>query len=195
MDLIDRLIEFDKALMIRINSEWNNPLLDTIFQHIRETYFWIPLYLFFIVLAALNFGKKGWLWILGGVLTVTLTDQVSSNLIKSFIFRLRPCRDPSIADHIRFFVRYCPVSSSFTSSHATNHFGFACFVIFTMRRFTGKWVYALLVMALAVSYAQVYVGVHYPLDVFFGGLTGSFIGYGMSVIFNKKIGLPSLGSR
>lgn len=194
MDLFDRLIALDKALLVHINSEWNTPQLDWLFKHIRETYFWIPLYLFFVVLILVNFGRKGWLWILGGVLTISITDQVSSNLIKEFVFRLRPCRDPSIADHIRFFIRYCPGSSSFTSSHATNHFGFASFVIFTLRQYLGQWVYALLLLAAAVAYAQVYVGVHYPIDVICGAIIGSCIGYGMSLIFNKKIGLPELAA-
>lgn len=192
MDLFDRLIAFDKALMVRINSEWISPQLDWVFKHIRETYFWIPLYLFFVVLVLVNFGKKGWLWILAGVLTIAITDQVSSNLIKEFVFRLRPCRDPSMAEHLRFFIRYCPGSSSFTSSHATNHFGFACFVIFTLRRYLGQWIYILLGFAAAVAYAQVYVGVHYPIDVICGAIIGSCIGTGMSLIFNKKIGLPQL---
>jgi undecaprenyl-diphosphatase len=145
-----------------------------------------------VVLVLLNFGRKGWLWILGGVLTIAITDQVSSNLIKEFVFRLRPCRDPSMADQLRFFIRYCPGSSSFTSSHATNHFGFACFVIFTLRQYIGPWLYLLLLLAASVAYAQVYVGVHYPIDVICGAAIGSFIGYGMSLIFNKKIGLPGL---
>lgn len=192
MDLTNRIIEIDKALMLRINSRWHTPMLDVIFQHIRETYFWLPLYLFFIVLAVLNFGKKGWLWVLAGIVNISITDQVSSNLIKNNIARLRPCRDPQLADQVRFFIQYCPGSSSFTSSHATNHFGFACFVIFTLRKYTGPWIYALLGMAFLISYGQVYVGVHFPLDVICGGITGSLIGYGMSVIFNKNIGLPRI---
>ena len=191
MDLIDRFIEYDKALMVRINNEWHHPVLDILFQHIRETYFWMPVYLFFIVFAALNFGKRGWLWIIAAVLTIAITDQVSSNLIKNNIMRLRPCRDPEIADQIRFFIRYCPRSSSFTSSHATNHFGFASFVVLTLRKFTGPWINTLLLFAAAVSYGQVYVGVHYPLDVCCGAIIGASIGYGMSIIFNKKIGLPA----
>jgi membrane-associated phospholipid phosphatase len=192
MDLIERILENDRALMIRINADWHNPVLDTIFQHIRETYFWVPMYLFFIVLAVLNFGKKGWLWVLAGVVTIALTDQVSSNLIKNHIFRLRPCRDPDLALQIRFFIKYCPGSSSFTSSHATNHFGFATFVAGTLRNYTSRWIYLLFLLAAAISYAQVYVGVHFPIDVMCGGLVGILIGYGTSTIFNKKIGLATL---
>ena len=191
MDLIDRLIEYDKSLMLLINSKWNHPVLDTLFQHIRETSFWVPLYLFFIVFALLNFGKKGLIWIIAAVVTVAITDQVSSNLIKNNIIRIRPCRDPQIMDQVRFFISYCPRSSSFTSSHATNQFGFATFLFLTLRKITGPWVGLLFLAAASVAYGQVYVGVHFPLDVISGGLIGAAIGYGMSAIFNKQYGLPA----
>ena len=41
-----------------------------------------------------------------------------------------------------------------------------------------KWLkWSLLVWAASVSFGQVYVGVHYPLDVICGGLLGSGIGW------------------
>ncbi len=43
-----------------------------------------------------------------------------------------------------------------------------------------------------ISYAQVYVGIHYPLDVIGGALLGSGIGLFTSWMFNKYIGLPPL---
>jgi undecaprenyl-diphosphatase len=192
MEFFNRLVEWDKHLLTEINTHWQYPMLDFLFQHMRETYFWIPLYLFFIVLALQNFGRKGWWWILFAICTIALTDQVSSNLIKNNIIRLRPCRDPEMMDQLRFFVRYCPRSSSFTSSHATNHFGFAAFVATTLRPYLGSWVNLLFGFAGMVAFAQVYVAVHYPLDVLAGGLLGFLLGSLMSSIFNKYIGLPKL---
>lgn len=188
MGFIDRIIGWDQQLAVTINNDWASPALDFICQHIRETYFWIPLYLFFIVFTLLNFGKRGWIWVIAAVVTLSLTDQVSSNLIKNYFMRLRPCRDPAIADQLRFFIAYCPGSSSFTSSHACNHFGFAAFVFFTAGQWLKPWSYLLFVFAAFVSFAQVYVGVHYPIDILCGGIVGFGIGYGMSIIFNKNIG-------
>lgn len=190
MEFFNRLIELDKKLLILINSHWHNPTLDILFQHIRETQFWIPLYLFFMVLAIQNYGKKGGWWILFAICTIALTDQVSSNLIKNNVMRLRPCRDPEMIDHIRFFVKYCPRSSSFTSSHATNHFGFAAFVAFSLKNSVGRWVNILFVFAAMVAFAQVYVAVHYPIDILAGAIIGTLLGFGMSSIFTKNIGLP-----
>lgn len=188
MEFLNRLFELDKQLVIRLNSHWNQPALDFLFQHIRETYFWIPLYLFFLVLAVQNFGKKSAWWILFAICTIAITDQVSSNLIKNSILRTRPCNDPDIVSQVRMFIRYCPGSSSFTSSHATNHFGFASFVVFSTRQVLGKWVFILFFFAALVATAQVYVAVHYPIDVLAGGLLGLLLGSAMSSIFNRYIG-------
>ena len=51
-----------------------------------------------------------------------------------------------------------------------------------------KWVWpAALIWALLVSFAQVYVGVHYPLDVTVGALLGICIGILTGSVFNRKI--------
>ena len=48
------------------------------------------------------------------------------------------------------------------------------------------------VWAFAICYAQVYVGVHFPLDVICGAIVGVIIGYIPAKIFNTKIGLLPL---
>jgi len=128
-------------------------------------------------------------WALFFICLAACCDLVSSKLIKENIMRARPCRHPEIADHVRFLVNYCPQSSSFTSSHATNHFGMATFIYFTLRSYTSNWLALFFLWAAMIAYAQVYVGVHFPLDVTSGAVLGIFIGYLMSVIFNKKMGL------
>jgi membrane-associated phospholipid phosphatase len=46
--------------------------------------------------------------------------------------------------------------------------------------------------AFVICYAQVYVGVHFPLDILGGAILGTAIGYGMSVFFRKQFGTLSL---
>jgi undecaprenyl-diphosphatase len=93
---------------------------------------------------------------------------------------------------MHYLAHYCPESSSFVSAHATTHFGLAFFVVLTLRSYTSRWIMLFFSWAALISYAQVYVGVHYPFDVLCGALIGSALGYFMARIFNNYVGLISL---
>jgi len=189
--MLTTLQNWDRWLFTKINQDWTNPFLDYIFPLWREAITWVPLYIFLLAFVFINFGKKAWPWVAGLLVTVLMTDQISSHILKPYVNRMRPCHDIYLADHIRLLLRYCSDSRSFTSSHATNHFGVAFFIYFTMKPYFKKWGYLFFVWAATISYGQVYIGVHYPLDVICGALLGSTIGYYISVFFNKKIGISS----
>jgi membrane-associated phospholipid phosphatase len=183
------LRQFDYDLFSKMNGRWHNSFLDTIFPFIREPFVWMPFYFFMVLFVVLNFKLKGWFWVLFLILNVMLSDYVSSTLIKDNFIRLRPCQDVYLADQIRFLVSYCPSSSSFTSSHAANHFAAAMFIFTTLKKTVSpKWAF-LFLWAFAISYAQVYVGVHFPFDIFCGAILGVILGYIPATIFNKRIGL------
>jgi undecaprenyl-diphosphatase len=149
--------------------------------------FWYPFYLFLLVFSLYNYRIKGCWWAVTLIMTAIISDLVSSSVVKSLIFRLRPCSNPDIMDQVRVLVNYCPSNSSFTSSHACNHFAAAWFIFITLNQ-TGSWRWLLFVWAFIISYAQVYVGVHYPLDITGGAILGTAIGCGMSVFFRKQFG-------
>ena len=93
-----------------------------------------------------------------------------------------------MALQIRFIAKTCGLNGSFTSSHATNHFAIAMFVYQMCKKLSPLWAISFLWAGL-ISYAQVYVGVHYPLDIIGGALLGNGFGYLFARIFNNKIGL------
>ncbi|GAC1530537.1 MAG: hypothetical protein NVS3B15_09450 [Sediminibacterium sp.] len=188
------LNQLDTWLFLKINTVWTNSFLDAVFPWWRDANAWIPLYLFLILVAVLNFKQKAIPWILFAVITVALTDQVSSTLVKHWVARTRPCNEALLVGRMRLLLDGCSGGYSFTSSHATNHFGFAMFVFMTTRQVFKPWSRLLFLWAAVIAYAQVYVGVHYPLDILCGGLLGCGIGYITSMFFNKKIGLPSFDS-
>ena len=189
MSFLENIKEIDYRLFSKINGEWHNSFFDTVFPFTRETYFWLPFYLFLILFTTINFKKQGWIWVLFFIINVIVSDFVSSTLIKENFSRLRPCHDPSIADQVRFLVKSCPGSSSFTSSHACNFFAAAMFIFTTFKNTIGKWVWLIFLWALIPSYAQIYVGVHFPGDVVCGAIVGLIIGYLIAKLFNTKIGL------
>ena len=186
--ILEWLNQWDTYLFLKINNDWTLPVLDSIYPWFREANAWIPFYLFLILFMAINFKKQALNFILFVIITLILTDQISSNLIKNLVGRLRPCSDPDLAGHVRLLLDNCSGGFSFTSSHATNHFGFAMFVFILFQPLIKKWGRWLFVWAAAISYGQVYVGVHYPLDVICGALLGCLIGYLTARLYLQRFG-------
>ncbi|HMS28607.1 MAG TPA: phosphatase PAP2 family protein [Saprospiraceae bacterium] len=181
-------IQLDKQIFEWIVTEGRTSFLDSILPLCRDKLFWLPLYLGLVVYLVQISGKDSWRWILMIILTVTLSDQLSSNVLKNKVKRVRPCRDLSIKDEY-FTLINCSGGYSFPSSHATNHMAIANFIglSFASKQKRLKWI--LYVWALIVGFAQVYVGVHYPIDVVVGWLLGFMVGlvtYFLAQIWIKK---------
>ena len=191
LDILKPILRLDHWLFHKINQIWINPFFDLVLPFARQQEFWYFFYLFLLVFSLYNFGIKGCWWSVSLIMTVIIGDLFSSSLVKSLIWRFRPCRDPDLADQVRVLVNYCPQSSSFTSSHACNHFAAAWFIFITLNQ-TGSWRWLLFAWAFVICYAQVYVGVHFPLDILGGAILGTAIGYGMSIFFRKQFGTLSL---
>jgi membrane-associated phospholipid phosphatase len=178
----------DTWLFLHINGKWINPFFDSVFPWWREANTWAPLYLFLIVFALLNFKQKAYPWILFATITVTITDQLNSTFIKNWIARPRPCRDEFFMSEVRLILNNCSGGYSFPSSHAVNHFGFAMFLFITLRPILKNWGWLFFLWAATICYGQVYVGVHYPVDILCGAVLGCGIGYLTATFYNKKIG-------
>ncbi len=189
---LSNILDLDRDLFFKINSSWTNSFLNGVFPWWRDATTWMPLYLFLLLFIFLNFGWKAWPWLLALIITVSITDQLSSNLLKNWVNRPRPCNDVLLRMHVNLLINRCPSSASFPSSHAVNHFGVAVFFYMTLRKYLGKWSFLFFVWAATISYGQVYVGVHYPLDIIGGAIIGSIIGYLTASIFLRKIGMPPL---
>jgi membrane-associated phospholipid phosphatase len=186
--LWQKIDHWDKWLFILLNNKLTNPVFDFILPYFRDSVFWAPLYIFILVFITLNYGKKGWFWALLFLCTIAIADLTSSRLFKENFERLRPCQDPAFFEHVRLLLRGCSGSYSFTSSHAANHFGIATFVSLTFYSTFKRWTYLFYAWAFFVSYAQVYVGVHYPLDVVGGAMIGVVAGVLTASVFKSKVG-------
>jgi undecaprenyl-diphosphatase len=186
------LKEWDTWLLLKINTQWTCPFLNSLMPIWRNQNTWLPLYVFLLVFMLLNFGWRSWPWIICFIATVGLCDQVSSGILKDWVNRPRPCNDADLAQHINFLLNYRPTGGSFTSSHATNHFGMAIFVYQTLKTYFKNWTYLFFFWAASISYAQVYVGVHFPLDIICGAVLGCLLGSLVAYIFKRWIGLPAI---
>ena len=188
---INWLIQKDKALFLFINKQHTNTFFDWLMPILRESKTWIPLYILLLSFAAFKLKKKVWIWMLGAAATILLSDQISSHILKPLFARPRPCTDIDFAPQVRLLLDHCSGGFSFTSSHACNHFSIAFFIITTLSSFLKNWKYLFIAWAAIICYAQVYVGVHYPLDVLCGAALGVLIGKFTGNFCNKKIFIPT----
>lgn len=175
------LIQFDQQLFSAINQGLSNPFFDWLMPILRNRFFWSPLYLFLAVFFVRNYGKRGWMLLLFFGLSFGVTDYFASSVVKPSVERLRPCNDPEVKTGMILLIS-CGGGYSFPSTHAANHFALA-FCLISM--FYKRWKFILplaFAWAFSVSFAQVYVGVHYPLDVTFGAVIGASIGFMMGAI-------------
>ncbi|HVI47584.1 MAG TPA: phosphatase PAP2 family protein [Chitinophaga sp.] len=186
--MLENILKGDLRLFFHINGQWHNVWLDVIMPFLREPYVWAPLYLFLALFVTINFGWRGLFWILFFLLCFGMSDQASLYL-KETIGRVRPCRDPVVSHFARVLVVYCPMSGSFTSNHAANHFALATFCFLTLKSFFGRYTWLFFVWAALIAYAQVYVGVHYPLDITGGAVLGLLIGLLSGSFFQRRIRL------
>lgn len=179
--MLEQLNQLDQHIFFFINRDLSNRFFDWLMPLLRNRYFWIPLYLFMAIFFVRKFNRKGWLILVFMGLTFGITDYFSSSILKPAFERLRPCNELLLKDEVKNLIP-CGTGFSLPSSHAANHFALAFFLITI---FYNKWKSILplaFLWAFSICFAQVYVGVHYPLDVISGGLIGGTIGYVMSTI-------------
>ncbi|MFP5079609.1 phosphatase PAP2 family protein [Pedobacter sp. JCM 36344] len=182
--MIESLQHFDVDLFLMIHRGLSNPFFDWLLPLMRNKYFWAPLYLFIIIFCVKEYKRKGWLMIGMLFLTFAIGDLMASRLIKYSVGRIRPCNESTLTNEIIHRVP-CGSGYSFPSAHATNHFAIAVFLIFL---FFDRWKPILplaLSWAFIISFSQIYVGVHYPIDVFGGAILGILIGLFTSKLYQK----------
>lgn len=194
--LHDTIIYCDHVVWYYINIQWRYKVLDVVLPFFRNQWFWAPVYLFLAVYMPANYRRQGLIWCAVFILSFVLSDQVSAHLLKPFFHRLRPCNNPALSTIIHNIVP-CGSGYSFPSSHAANHFSIGLFTAATLGK-KYRWLWPVCIAwAISVCYAQVYVGVHYPLDVAVGGSIGTLTGLAMGWFFNRylKLERPSPAGR
>ena len=169
--MIESLINFDKAIFYFFNNIISNPLFDIIMPIITNQRIWVIPILSIIIYLTTKGKRRGQITVIILIAACGLADYSSASILKPFFERLRPSHE--MLDGIRILMgkggKY-----GFVSSHAANIFAAA--VVFSYFYPKNKYIYFFI--ATLVSYSRVYVGVHYPGDVIFGGL----LGYGLAWI-------------
>lgn len=184
---MESLEALDRSAFLAING-WHAPWADQPMLLVSEMVTWFPLYLFFLFLIQRRFGWNGLWWSIPVIgIMVLCSDKGSVLLFKENVQRLRPCHEPSLDGLVHLVKEGCGGLYGFVSSHASNHFAIALFMV-GVTGGTPRWaIPALLVWAALISYSRVYLGVHYPGDVLVGGLYGAAIGTIFAVLYRKVL--------
>lgn len=179
------IITWDIRVFEFINQDLSNVVFDFCLPFLRQPLFWLPLYVFIIGFLFFNFGKKAYWLVVFLILTVGSADMISSNLVKKTVRRLRPCN----TEYVQVIKRVkCGVGYSFTSNHASNHFAMSTFLVLTLGYAIPtikKWLW---LWASSVAFAQIYVGVHFPLDVIGGAILGYLLARAWAILYHKYYG-------
>lgn len=173
---MELLQNIDYQLFDFINRDMANAFFDWLMPPFRNKKTWIPLYVLLFIYLAYHYKIKAWKIIVLAVVSIILADGMSSHILKPLIAKIRPCNSTDLLNEVILRVNHCSGGFSFPSSHAANHFALASFIGLALLEKT-KWFLIIgLLWAAIISFAQVYVGVHFPIDVFFGGILGFGIG-------------------
>ncbi len=154
----------DLHLFQVINGDLSNAVFDSLMPFITDPGpFVIPLTLIGVGLVVWG-GWKGRLLVVMALLLLVVSNAVSEQL-KQLFQRPRPCL---ALETVRLLVGCSKHNFSFPSSHASNITAQALLFAYSYRPIAVP----LFLVAAAVGYSRVYVGVHYPLDVVGGILVG-----------------------
>ncbi|MGM9804289.1 MAG: phosphatase PAP2 family protein [Muribaculaceae bacterium] len=168
--MIETLQAIDEAIFACLNGA-HCPLADNFLWLMTGKWAYILMGAALLYVIIRKKSAWGLMMVLAIAVTVLLSDQISSSLIKPLVCRLRPSHNPNLCAYV--LNGYRGGMYGFVSSHAANSFGVAMLVWLFMRgRAVALWLFG---WAALVSYSRIYLGVHYFGDIFCGAVLGMAI--------------------
>ncbi|MBT8265855.1 MAG: phosphatase PAP2 family protein [Bacteroidia bacterium] len=185
--MLEQILQYDTDLFLLLNN-LGTPSWDRFWLIVTDEFTFVPLY---AILLFLIYKKLGWKVLLLLVFVIaamiTFTDQIT-NLFKDGFERKRPCRADDIIDQVRFIAVRCG-KYGFFSGHSSNSMAAAVFAGLLLKPYFKYLIFILLFWSAIVAYSRIYVGVHYPLDIFFGmtfGALAGFMFYKLQILLRKR---------
>ena len=170
--MFEKLLDLDRQLFLFLNG-LGSETYDGFWVQITRHYTWTPVFLLLLFLIYKKIGGKQTLILLLFVAAlIAFSDQIT-NLFKSHFHRLRPCSNPNLKGLMRIVeVRD---SFGFFSAHAATSMAVSTFLFSLMRRYY-RYFWLLFLWPLIFGFSRIYLGLHYPSDVFCGYIFGAISG-------------------
>lgn len=172
----------DRSLLLAING-LHSPFFDHLMWILSAKLAWIPVAILILYLAYSKLSTPYFVrFLCVAIGVVIIADVLSVSLLKETIQRYRPSHNLEIQHCLHLHINedgtvYRGGKFGFVSSHATNFWAIACMAILSLGKHVSWFKWFMIGIASVVCYSRVYLGVHYPSDVLFGALFGSFIAY------------------
>ena len=180
---METLLAWDKALFLWLNG-LGTVTFDAFWMIMTHRGSNVLLYLTLLLFYGFKYSWNGAAYLLlFTCLLILCTDQLT-NLFKVQVGRLRPCYDEEVKTLMRLVKSTCGGRYSFFSGHASNSFALAVFFGLIFKPTYSLHLPVLLFIAFLIAYSRVYIGVHFPLDIFVGAIAGSLIGIGFHRLWN-----------
>ena len=172
---MDFLIGIDTDIFLWINS-FHSGFWDYFMREATDKFIWIAFYVSIIFALWKRFGVKTMIIIVVGcILAVLITDQLTATIMRPWFGRLRPSHPENpINDMVHLVNDYRSGQFGFPSSHAANTFGVATLLSLLFKKI--RFIIVIFVWALLNCYTRVYLGVHYPGDLIVGSIIGVIVG-------------------
>jgi len=188
---LNTLNTWDTDLFLLLNGA-HNSFWDFIMYWASDKLIWVPVYALFLFILWRKYYSKIWIVVLFAALLIFLSDQISVHLFKDVFQRFRPCNEPALEGIVHLVNGKCGGSFGFYSSHASNIFAIAVFVISLLGK-KDPWIILLIITwASLIAYSRIYLGVHYPGDVIAGVVAGSLLGWMVARFLKNLLKMPAI---
>jgi undecaprenyl-diphosphatase len=171
----------DADLMLLING-FHNQWADQSMLLISSKWSSIPVYILLAVLVYTKYRNQFLKLILFVAVMILVSDQLS-NAFKYLVERPRPCQDAELQFLVHRVNNKCGGLYGFYSAHASNT---AALALLSASLIKSRYLtIGLICWCFLIGYSRVYLGAHYPGDVFTGWIAGSGIGWMTFKLFHS----------
>ena len=188
--MIEEILKLDSQLFVFLNN-LGSSTFDAfwIFLSYKESniFFYLSLLIFYFYKKSKTIKLSEVFQSLLFIAIMILIADQTANLFKDSFQRLRPCYNESLIDSVRLVKESCGGKYGFFSAHASNSFSLAVFFGLLYKNRFRYIICISLLYASLISYSRIYLGVHFPLDILFGGVYGITIGLVIFRIYENKL--------
>ena len=188
--MIEEILKLDSQLFLLLNNLGSSKFdAFWIFLSYKESniFFYLSLLIFYFYKKSKTIKLSEVFQSLLFIAIMILIADQTANLFKDSFQRLRPCYNESLIDSVRLVKESCGGKYGFFSAHASNSFSLAVFFGLLYKNRFRYIIYISLLYASLISYSRIYLGVHFPLDILFGGVYGITIGLVVFRIYENKL--------